>query len=255
MRKLKKICSYPGFIFGSKMREIYSSLIYNWILHIQSKPLSENTKTAIVFAPHQDDETFGCGGIIALKRARKIPVKVVFMTDGTGRRPEWIKAEEMIDIRQEEAIKALNFLGLEPSAIKFLSHKDGSLTRLSSQKREEIVSELAVLIKEFNPGEIYLPHHNDRHVEHEATYELVEEAIFISGIVVELLQYPVWMFWQNPLYSNLKFQEISSSYRIPICSVQYQKKQAIASYDSQVKTLPPGFLNRFFSSYEIFIKN
>jgi N-acetylglucosamine malate deacetylase 1 len=255
MKNVKKICSYPGLLLGAKMREIYSSFIYNWILHIQSKPLSENTKTAIVFAPHQDDETFGCGGIIALKKARKIPVKVVFLTDGTGRRPEWIKAEEMINIRQQEAIKALKYLGLESSSIDFLSYKDGSLAQLSSQKRKKIVSELAVLIQEFNPGEIYLPHHNDRHLEHEATYELVEEAISISGMEMELLQYPVWMLWQNPLYSNLKLKEISRSYRIPICSVQYQKNQAIASYHSQINTLPPGFLNRFFSPYEIFIKN
>ncbi len=35
-----------------------------------------------MFSPHQDDEAFGCGGMIALKSEQGIPVVVVFLTDG-----------------------------------------------------------------------------------------------------------------------------------------------------------------------------
>lgn len=37
----------------------------------------------LVFAPHPDDETIGCGGTIALHRARNDQVKVIIVTDGS----------------------------------------------------------------------------------------------------------------------------------------------------------------------------
>ena len=36
----------------------------------------------IIFSPHPDDETLGCGGTIAKKVKEGYQVKIVFMTDG-----------------------------------------------------------------------------------------------------------------------------------------------------------------------------
>jgi N-acetylglucosamine malate deacetylase 1 len=251
----KKNLSHLRLAFGSKLREIYCGILFNSILHTKSQPLSVNEKSAIVFAPHQDDETFGCGGMIALKRAQKIPVKVVFLTDGRLSKPNDVKPEEIIKIRQQEALNALNFLGVAPLDTHFLGHIDGSLKQLSDEQQNEIITELAQLLKSFNPEEVYVPHSHDRHPDHEATYSLVQKAIVASEIQVELWQYPIWILWQNPLVSHLKVPEISPAYRISIDVVQEQKNRAIASYHSQISTLPPGFLNRFFYSYEIFVKN
>ena len=41
-------------------------------------------KRVLVVAPHQDDETLGCGGLIARKRYEGLPVHVVFITDGSA---------------------------------------------------------------------------------------------------------------------------------------------------------------------------
>src|SRR5438067_976178 len=49
---------------------------------IKSRPLSLTSDSIMVIAPHQDDETFGCGGLIALQREGGATVKVVFLTDG-----------------------------------------------------------------------------------------------------------------------------------------------------------------------------
>jgi N-acetylglucosamine malate deacetylase 1 len=250
----KKNINLRVFI-GSKLRQVYCSMLFNWILHIKSKQIAITEKTAIVFAPHQDDETFGCGGMIAIKRAKKVPVNVVFLTDGKHSIPEWIKPEEIIKIRQEEALTALNILGVSASATHFLGYGDGTLTGLTYEERTQIIIQLSELLKAYKPEEIYLPHRKDRHLDHEATYNLVKDAIALSNLNVEIFQYPVWILWQNPLSSNLKLQEISGSYSISINTVQNQKKQAIASYKSQITTLPPGFLTRFLSTYEIFIKS
>ncbi|MBO3458292.1 PIG-L family deacetylase [Aetokthonos hydrillicola Thurmond2011] len=245
--------SFRRFI-GYNLREIYSKLLFNFILY-KSRPLTVSHKSAIVFAPHQDDETFGCGGTIALKCASGIPVKVVFLTDGKHSKPDSIQPEEIVNIRQKEAVNALKTLGMTPSEIHFLGHADGTLKHLSNEQRQQIIKQLAELLKSFRPQEVYVPHHHDKHPDHEATYNLVHDAIASSDTELQILQYPIWMLWQNPLSFHLNLQDISSSYRISIASVQNQKKQAIASYRSQITTLPPGLLNRFSSQFEIFIRS
>ncbi len=42
-----------------QMQYLHSSLIFRWILRNGSKPLVFSQKSAMVFSPHQDDETFG----------------------------------------------------------------------------------------------------------------------------------------------------------------------------------------------------
>jgi N-acetylglucosamine malate deacetylase 1 len=254
LNTVPKNINFRVFI-ASKLRQIYCTILFNWILYIKSKQIAVTEKTALVFAPHQDDETFGCGGMIAIKRAKKVPVNVVFLTDGKRSIPEGIKPEEIIKIRQQEALTALNILGVPASATHFLGHGDGTLSQLTHQERTQIIRQLSELLKAYKPEEIYLPHQKDRHLDHEATYNLVKDAIVLSNLNVEIFQYPVWILWQNPLSSHLNLQEISGSYCISIATVQDQKKQAIASYKSQITTLPPGFITRFLSPYEIFIKS
>ncbi|SRR5579883_2110615 len=253
MQHTKKILGNFRLILRYKVREIYCTIVFKWILH-KSQLKKINSKPAIVFAPHQDDETLGCGGLIALKCAQKIPVKVVFMTDGRYGSLNPVPVEEITEVRKKEALSALEKLGLPPSEIYFLEQIDGNLKYLSEEDHQQVITKLTDLLKSFRPEEIYVPHRQDIHADHEATYNLVQEAVTLSGIQVEILQYPIWILWQHPLYSELKLDEISNSYRISISEVQDKKNQAISSYPSQLTTLPAGFLNRFYSSYEIFFK-
>ncbi|NMG06933.1 PIG-L family deacetylase [Brasilonema sp. UFV-L1] len=237
-----------------KVRDI-NSRVCNWVLRVKSKPLTVSEKPIMVFSPHQDDETIGCGGMIALKRSQGIPVTVIFLTDGRYGRPEWVKPEEIIQVRQQEAISALKNLGIEKSAIHFLDHTDGSLAKLEGEQRQQLIAHLVGLLKSFQPGEIYVPHSKDGHPDHEGTYELVQKAIAESKILSELLQYPIWIFWYNLLPFKFSFQHLTHTYRLCISSVHQQKKQAISQYKSQLPDLPKGLLTSFFSPYEIFIKN
>lgn len=208
----------------------------------------------MVFSPHQDDETLGCGGMIALKRKRGVLVRVVFLTDGRASHgnSSKIKPEELVRIRKQEAITALTILGIAPSEIHFLDHLDGTLHHLSGEQRQRAIDQLAHLLYSFRPDEVYVPHRKDRHEDHEATYELVKAAIAKTKIQVELLQYAIWMLWKAPLFFDLKLQEIAGAYRLSINPVREQKARAIKAYPSQ--NLPPGFLKRFFLPYEIFFK-
>lgn len=244
----------PSFVL-EQMQYIHSYLLVRWILFRGSKPLAFSQKSAMVFAPHQDDETFGCGGMIAKKREQGISVEVVFLTDGQGGGSSNAESKhEIVQIRKQEAIKALKILGVETSNIHFLDKQDGRLLNLGNEEKQQTISQIAKLIESYYPGEIYVPHKKDCHRDHEAAYELVKAAISKAGIQVDLIQYPVWLFWRAPLFIMLKMQDIAAAYCLSIASVQDKKNRAIAAYTSQLNGLPRGFVKRFLGAYEIFFK-
>jgi LmbE family N-acetylglucosaminyl deacetylase len=238
-----------------QIQYIHSSLVFWWILRWISKPLGLSNKSVIVFSPHQDDETFGCGGMIATKREQDIQVIVVFLTDGRGSGSSELHFQEKIaQIRKQEAVTALQILGVDASEIHFLEKPDGTLQDLENEERQQTIEQVVELLKYYEPGEVYVPHRKDCHKDHEATYQLVKEAIAQAEITVELLQYPIWLFWRAPLFILLKLQDIAAAYHFSITSVQEKKKQAIASYPSQTQSLPCGFVKRFLGTNEIFFK-
>jgi N-acetylglucosamine malate deacetylase 1 len=240
---------------GAILRDFKHQILFNWILRFQSQPRAVSNKKTIVFAPHQDDETFGCGGTIALKHSQGVPVKVVFLTDGHLGRPEWVKPEEIIQLRQQEATNALSNLGIEASAISFVGEIDGSLSQLENVPRQKLIARLIEILQSFKPEEIYVPYNKDGHPDHEATYELVRSAIEQARIEAELLQYPIWAFWRKPSDSTLKKQDIANAYKVFIGSVRQQKKQAIENYKSQIRGLPGVLIDSCTCEYEIFFKS
>ncbi len=210
----------------------------------------------MVFSPHQDDETFGCGGMIALKRESDIPVIVTFLTDGQGSgNSEQNYQNEIIQIRKQEAVNALDILGVKPSEIHFLEKPDGTLPNLNNQEKQQTIKQISELLKHYQPEEVYVPHRKDCHRDHEAAYELVKQAIAQADITVELLEYPIWLFWRAPLFILLKWQDIAAASCLSIASVQEKKTRAISSYYSQIQSLPRGFIQRFLGSHEIFFKS
>ena len=126
------------------------------------------------------------------------------------------------------------------------------MSDLNNQEKQQIISQVAGLIQYYQPDQIYVPHRKDCHRDHEATYQLIKTAIAENAIKVELLQYPIWLFWRAPLFILLKLQDIAGAYCFDITSVQENKKQAIACYTSQINSLPRGFIQQFLSCYEIF---
>ncbi|QIR38530.1 PIG-L family deacetylase [Tolypothrix sp. PCC 7910] len=253
LQQLQKLIPHTWL---EQIQDMHSSLLLRWILQKGSQPLALSQKSAMVFSPHQDDETFGCGGMIALKREQNIPVVVTFLTDGQGAgNSELNTPDKITKIRKQEAVKALEILGVKSSEIHFLEKPDGTLPYLDDYEREQTITQVAALLKHYQPEEVYVPHRKDCHRDHEATYELVKAAIAQSEITVDLLEYPIWLFWRAPLFILLKLQDIAAAYYLSVASVQDKKNQAISSYCSQIESLPRGFIHRFSSSHEIFFKS
>ncbi|MEO6873548.1 MAG: PIG-L family deacetylase [Opitutaceae bacterium] len=211
-----------------------------WFLTCLSRPYRLRTGPCIVFAPHQDDETLGCGALIARKRSEGLPVQVVFITDGRASHSRHPVAStgEMGAIRRREAFAALAILGVESCGIHFLDEPDGALPNLAAPQQAALVARLAQLIMEVCPEEIFLPCSPDGSSEHDAAFGFISAALARTPLRPDVWQYPVWSWW-NPglLVQRLIFNQ--GYCRQAAEDYQLIKTRALARYRSQLEPLPP----------------
>jgi LmbE family N-acetylglucosaminyl deacetylase len=240
------------------MTVFHADLLLRIILAFSGKPMTLTEESAIVFAPHPDDETLGCGGLIALKRARGVPVHVVFLTDGRNAHAEALSNEAVVVERRQEALAALAVLGVAPEAVQFLDAPDGGLGDLPGAVRTRFVGRLAGLIQAAKPGEVFVTHRKDRHRDHEAAYDLVWDALALAGASPTVYEYPIWIFWRMPLLFGLglKCREMAGARRLSIEAVRDKKARAISAHRSQLSEaiLPSGFLRRFSRPEELYFR-
>lgn len=134
----------------------------------------------VVFAPHPDDETLGCGGTISLLAAR-CPVKVVLVTDGSGvRLPPGAS-----DIRQREFREALSALGI--GDMRSLGYPDSTFADCSA-----FGALVGDIFAEFKPNWVFLPSPLDYHRDHvRISNALVRSCQSFEG-VTRMLFYETW---------------------------------------------------------------
>ncbi len=95
----------------------------------------------LIVAPHPDDESVGCGGLIASAMAVGAAVQVVYVTNGDAFRTAAQKLfsersvpgkdyEKLAQMRQREAVAALARLGVDGSHAVFLGYPDRGIDRL-----------------------------------------------------------------------------------------------------------------------------
>jgi N-acetylglucosamine malate deacetylase 1 len=247
-----------------RVKATHSKILLNWILHWSSQPFPVNASSSLIFAPHPDDETLGCGGLIALRRHQQASVKVVVLTDGQSSHTSvsTIQPTELGEARKRETVAALAVLGVEPTHLYFLDQPDGSLQSLQGEARQSLIQQLVDLIRAFQPQDVFIPHAKDRHADHEATFALVLEAIAQSRCSVQVFQYPIWLFWDGLLGIDYQLSDLAGAQRLDVTQTLSQKQQALQAYRSQlcplspdsVSALPPDFLKQFSLAYEVYFK-
>lgn len=97
-------------------------------------------RTALIVAPHPDDEVIGAAGLIRVLRRQGSRVQIVIVSDGAASHddsPRW-PARRRIMARRYESRRALARLGVSASAISFLDLPDGRLTDLADRCRRSI---------------------------------------------------------------------------------------------------------------------
>jgi len=229
-------------------------------------------KKTIVFAPHPDDETLGCGGTIAKKLKEGYDVSVVFMTDGrypltevgisTGPTPF-----EMKTIRREDAIRATRTLGLQEKNLSFLDFEDKALVRNERLVQERVVE----ILKDNFPAEVFFPQEKEYNIDHRVTNMIVRKAI--RALDFHPVEYQYFIAWSFPFYllPHIMHEKIFDQFTISflrhdlihvdISEFLPLKIMAIREYKSQITLLSLGqkrpvlkrsFLEKFLKTEEKF---
>lgn len=241
--------------FMLHLRTFHSDGLLTFLARLLTKKMAETPERITVVAPHQDDETFGCGGLIAKHRKRGADVQVVFLTDGSQAPLDGTgisDRRELPALRNEEARRAMASLGVPEERLHFLDYGDGTLHSLNQSARQALIEKLSDLLTVHGATAVFLPHWNDGHSDHDAAHVLVKEAASRVLKIGMLYQYIIWKPWLHPLYRPQFLRELSSAERLDIADVSDEKNVAIEAYTSQLATLPHGFLDRFLRSYELF---
>lgn len=154
--------------------------------------------TALVLAPHPDDETLGCGATILRKVAAGTQVTVAVLTDGSrSHRSEAIPPEQLAALRRAEMDEATARLGLGPGAVRWGGFLDGDLDR----HEPEVTRFVAGLMDELSPAEVYVTSAWETHPDH-AALGRAARAVIAGRPDVTLLEYPIWLWGGWPLRSG-----------------------------------------------------
>ncbi len=154
--------------------------------------------TLVVIAPHPDDETFGCGLLLAHPPATGIERHVVFLTRGEASHAGHpaLSPGELARRRTGEAGDAARRLGLPASALHFLDLPDGRLGQLDSAADDD---RIAALLDRLRPDVVLVPDERDGSSEHAATARLAARLARRPGTTWRRLAYLVWAAWSPRL--------------------------------------------------------
>jgi LmbE family N-acetylglucosaminyl deacetylase len=111
--------------------------------------MSERPSVLLAVFAHPDDETFRCGGLLALLAQCGVQVYIITATRGEAGscgEPQICTAEELAEVRERELICACNVLGIRPPI--FLNYFDGKLDEVDE---EEAVARIKAITRELRP--------------------------------------------------------------------------------------------------------
>lgn len=224
--------------------------------------------SCLVLAPHPDDETLGCGALIARKRAAGSRVTVVIVADGgESPRGDEVTLEQFTALRQEEARAALAELGVGDDDLVFLGFEDGKL----SERIVDIADALAPVLRERSPEQVLVTSIMDRHPDHAAVGRVGRLARERGDLDGDLLEYAIWQ--RIPALSTtvgaLRLLDASRrrsgapSWRTRVSQLRPRlvrtdghlqtKREALRRYPSQLPYLPLGFVDDFLRPFEVFL--
>ena len=235
---------------------------------------------AIIFSPHFDDESLGCGGTIIRKIRSGARINIVFMTDGSKSHSRFIPEKKLMKIRSKEALAAAKKLGLQTKQVTYLGYEETKLGNATHHAVERIKE----LLEEERPDEIFLPYYfRQAPKDHSDTNRIAILAARKLQLQVTINEYPVWYWNQWPFvpfsgkgrssilrhvaYTLLSNLGVLKDFRdcVYIKDILPEKKQAIDEYKSQMTRLNGDtswvtlsdvsngeFIKCFFQDYEYF---
>jgi LmbE family N-acetylglucosaminyl deacetylase len=141
----------------------------------------------LVVAPHQDDESIGCGGAIAAQLDKNKSVQLLFVTDGGNEFAAlgFKNRQALVEKREQEVRDVCRFSGINTDPI-FLRVEQ------MSEKADEVIGRLRQAILDTQPKTIFTPFFIDAAEEHVHTTHYLAEALKTVPDDVVLYCYEVW---------------------------------------------------------------
>ncbi len=193
--------------------------------HASTVPAARNV---LVFAPHPDDEIFGCGGAIIHHVRAGHSVHVILLTSGEFGSLDDVGNDYALTRQNESAYAAL-LLGLPPPRCWGLADRELTYD-------EDLVQRMVEVVEQVGADVIYAPSPWELHPDHRATAMAAVECVRRSPGSIKLYLYEV----SAPLRPNVL---------VDVTSVWELKQQAMRAFASQEKKLPYSSfiaaLNRF----------
>ena len=139
-----------------------------------------------VLAPHPDDESIGCGGVIALHRRQGDDVHLIVVTDGDAGDPEGrFPRDGYVERRRDECRRAARVLGT--AAPQFLGFGDQQLARGG-----ELRGALQRALEGIRPAIVYHPAADEMHADHHVVGAETTLAAAALDPPVRSFAYEIW---------------------------------------------------------------
>jgi len=170
---------------------------------------------ALVVAPHPDDETIGCGGVIALQRRRGDAVHVVVASDGERGDPDgrYPGGAAYVELRRNECRQAARVLDVPPPV--FLGFADQAIDAAALER------ELDAILASLRPAALYHPVVPEMHPDHHVVGAAVLRAAARCGHALRTFAYETWV-------------PVVPTHVIDVGPVWDVKQRALACYPSQL---------------------
>lgn len=217
----------------------------------------EGREKLVVLAPHPDDESLGCGVLLARAFAGK-GAHVICLTDGSASHPgsrQWTP-ERLARQRHAEMVAAIECLGGSACDLTWLSMPD---SRLFQADATEVAARLEQLIEGHGAHHVFVPAAEDHHEDHQATARFAD-ALRSHRPEWSFYCYPVWCRWDDPNFRQTAARHPLVS--VPPGDMRDRKRAAIHAHRSQLGkivaddpsgfTLPRRFVEKFVTEDEIF---
>ena len=157
-----------------------------------SQPAAADAGPIVILAPHPDDETLGCGGVIATRASEGRRIVVVVVTDGRAllrrfgidKDPTELEVSAM---RKDETRRAVDILTRGKGELIFLDVPNEELVA----RRDATTPRITALLAELKPAELYVTSPFEGHPEHVATNQIARAACAASGACKAVFEFIV----------------------------------------------------------------
>ena len=208
----------------------------------------QNVQSCLIMAPHPDDESLGCAGLIATLQTQGTAVNVILTTDGSRSHPNSLKfpASVLATLRLSEMNQAMELLGLETQHLRYYEAQDASMPAKGMPGFDELLLRLTADLKDLQPDLILVPYELDPHCDHRATWQLLIAALEKAKIRrPRIWEYPIWLY-EHAAAEDIPELETGELLVLDIGEYASLKEECIHAHQSQTTRLidddPKGFI-------------